>query len=332
MKYKNLIFGVALASACFTFHRQLLARQTQDVKPDQPPSQSNEGTDYLRMTRDRTGAPQSLETSITRFRSADGKLLVDLIAVIHVGERDYYRKLDHQFTQYDSLLYELVAPPESRVPDPQATDSSGHPIRWLQGSMQRMLGLESQLKHIDYRQPNFVHADLSPAEMKRKMSDRGDNAWTVALRAMTEFLQRQQRAQGDGTLLPGGEIADLQQLMEMLSNPSQLKTVIATQFTSGSLDMGLGATLNQLLITDRNEAAMKVLRQQIEDGKTRIGIFYGAAHMPDFEKRLTGELELRKTRQAWVQAWNLKSAPGKTSDPAAVLTDMFLQLMDDLDP
>jgi hypothetical protein len=225
----------------------------------------------------------------------------------------------------------LVAPPESRVPDRDAADSAGHPLRWLQGSMQRMLGLESQLKHIDYQRSNFVHADLSPAEMKRKMSDRGDNAWTVGLKAITEILQQQQRAPRNGTAAASGEISDFNQLLELLSDPAELKTMIATQFASGGLDVGLGDTLNQMLITDRNEAAMRVLKQQIENGKTRIGIFYGAAHMPDFEQRLTDQLGMRKTRQAWVEAWNLEPAPGQQTDPASALTDMLLKLIDDLD-
>jgi hypothetical protein len=96
------------------------------------------------------------------------------------------------------------------------------------------------------------------------------------------------------------------------------------------LESGLGPTLGQLLISDRNQAATEVLQQQLADGKSRIGIFYGAAHMPDFEKRLVNELGMRKTEQAWVQAWDLKSAPKPTS-PTSTLTEMFFRMLDDLD-
>src|SRR5262249_34256709 len=37
------------------------------------------------------------------------------------------------------------------------------------------------------------------------------------------------------------------------------------------------------------------------------GIFYGAAHMPDFEKRLAEDFDLKKDKVEWVTAWDLKA-------------------------
>ena len=83
----------------------------------------------------------------------------------------------------------------------------------------------------------------------------------------------------------------------MLSNPQQLKLTLAKQFASGgALEAGLGGTLNQILIQDRNQAAMKVLESEIQKGNKKLAIFYGAAHMPDFEKRLFDEFGMRKTK------------------------------------
>ena len=51
---------------------------------------------------------------------------------------------------------------------------------------------------------------------------------------------------------------------------------------------------------------MKVLQKEIAAGKKKVAIFYGAAHMPDFEQRLTADFGLRKTKQVWVDAWDLR--------------------------
>ena len=56
---------------------------------------------------------------------------------------------------------------------------------------------------------------------------------------------------------------------------------------------------------DRNEACMKVLKQQLAAGMKKIAIFYGAAHMPDFDKRLKGDFDMNRTTSEWIDAWSL---------------------------
>ena len=62
------------------------------------------------------------------------------------------------------------------------------------------------------------------------------------------------------------------------------------------------------VIDARNERAVETLRNSIDQGAARLAIFYGVAHMPDFERRLQGELgfEYRSTR--WVNAWRFAGA------------------------
>ena len=68
---------------------------------------------------------------------------------------------------------------------------------------------------------------------------------------------------------------------------------------------GLGPTLDTILVQDRNGAAMKVLANQIKSGTAKIAIFYGAAHMPDFDRRLTQELKLKRESMTWDRAWDM---------------------------
>ena len=316
------------SSSIFAQHDNRRTRSKNSELSDNHKS-SKTVSEFLRVTRDQQGNPKSLETCITRYRSRDRKLLVDLIGVVHVGESGYYRKLNHQFKQYDSLLYELVAPKGSEVPQPESQNRSSSPIHWLQGSMQRMLGLQSQLKHIDYRASNFVHADLSPKAMQKKMAERGDTAWSLGLRAFGEMMDQSNNASMKQTL--GNDIQSFEDLFGLMSDPVRLKVMMANQFTTAEgLDAGLGKSLNQLLIKDRNEAAMKVLHSEINRGQKTLALFYGAAHMPDFEQRLITELDLEKTNQAWVEAWDLQSAP-QTSQRGNGLGEMLFELMDSLD-
>ena len=54
---------------------------------------------------------------------------------------------------------------------------------------------------------------------------------------------------------------------------------------------------------------MKVFHQQTATGKKRIGVFYGAAHMPDFEKRLTSDFGLKRKTVTWQTAIHPKQIP-----------------------
>ena len=65
-----------------------------------------------------------------------------------------------------------------------------------------------------------------------------------------------------------------------------------------------------MLVEDRNKACIKVLQQQLTAGKKKIAIFYGAAHMPDFDKRLKEDFGMKRTESEWITAWNLADDGG----------------------
>ena len=54
-----------------------------------------------------------------------------------------------------------------------------------------VLDLDSQIEHIDYSKKNFVHADLSPAEMMEAIKKRGDDGLTLALSIAADVLRQQ---------------------------------------------------------------------------------------------------------------------------------------------
>ncbi len=59
-----------------------------------------------------------------------------------------------------------------------------------------------------------------------------------------------------------------------------------------------------VIITDRNVKCMEVLDREIAKGGKKIGVFYGAAHFPDMEKRLL-EMGFVRVKSQWLTAWKV---------------------------
>ena len=131
------------------------------------------------------------------------------------------------------------------------------------------------------------------------MKERGDDEMTVFLGVVADFLRKKNL----GADKPVPQTPDIS--LNDLLNPTKFKRMMAQQFEDAGGDVVLGRTVNQLLVEDRNKACMKVLQQQLAAGKKKIAIFYGAAHMPDFDKRLKEHFDMKRTTSAWIDAWSL---------------------------
>jgi hypothetical protein len=263
---------------------------------------------FIRISRDMKNQPAALETAITRYRpaSGEGDLVLDLISVVHVGDRGYYQKLNKHFEQYDVLLYELVAPEGTRIPKGGQRDSS-NPLAWVQKIMTLVLDLDLQTDRIDYTRKNFVHADLSFEQMGEALKNRGEDGYTLTLSIIADVLRQQNLQAMKKPKTPAKEEpVDILALLTDPAGASKMKRMMADQLADLDNIDALGKTINTILIDDRNQAAMKVFQRELAKGKKKIGIFYGAAHMPDFEKRLRADFGLRKVSEQWLPAWDLR--------------------------
>ena len=281
-----------------------------DAKEEQE-QQEGSHSRFLRIVRDRQKVPIRLEAAIVRHVPQDCSRdwpTVDLIGAVHVAEKSYYEELNRQFEKYDVVLYELVAPEGTRVPKGGPTSTSGNPVSMLQTGMTGLLNLEFQLKGIDYTKSNLVHADLSPDEFARTMQKRGESTLQVFLRMMGYAMARQGGKEGGPS--------DGQLLLALLNKNRALalKRVMAEEFEDmdGQLTAISGPD-GSTLITERNKRALEVLAKQIDAGKKRIGIFYGAGHMADMQKRLKDEFGLTPISTRWLPAWNMAS-PAKPAE------------------
>ena len=273
-----------------------------------PPVKKAESTKFVRLQRDAQQQPLKLETAIVRFGPAAGQTgpTVDLVGAVHVADRDYYDALNKQLEKYDVVLYELVAPPGTRIP--KGGKKADNPLAFVQQIMKFVLDLDLQTERIDYTKSNFVHADMSPEQMAKAMKNRGEDGLTLFLSIAADVLKQQNLQQAGGNNgAANGKDLDLASLFLDPEGPVKLKQIMAGQMEAfSSPEGGLGRTLKTILISDRNKAALKVLESEIAKGHKKIAIFYGAAHMPDFEKRLHKDFGLERKSQQWLTAWDIR--------------------------
>lgn len=292
---------------------------------------------FTRLLRDAKGQPAALQTATVRYAPASGTgVAVDLIGVVHIGDRKYYEKLNKQMEQYDVLLYELVAEPGTRIPKGGKREAD-NPLSMIHLGLKSMLELDLQTEQIDYTKKNFVHADLSPEQMAEAMKKRGDTALTVAISVIADLMRQanlqeqklqekvkeQKEKAKEQKEAPREEEPDLLTMLLDPQGPAKMKRAMAEQLASDDALAGLGQTLNTLLIRDRNDAALKALQKELAKGRKKIGIFYGAAHMPDFDQHLRADFDLKPVGgEQWLTAWDL-TRRAKPKNPFGDLLKRF---------
>ncbi len=303
----GLAWLAALISSAWAEEPKPLGRLAAEAK-----TVRQEEAEFLRLSRDGAREPLSLDTSIVEYlepaeaAARAGRRLplqVDLVAAVHVGGRSYYETLDRLFKHYDAVLYELVAPENARVPRPGGKPTGA--IGSAQQGLTKLLGLEFQLEAIDYAAPNFVHADLSPKEFDAAMAKRGESWWSMFMKLMQESMARANTRKAPASDVGVG---DLFGILFGSDREVRLRRIMAEQFTDMDvLTAAFGGDDGSTLITDRNAAAIDVLRDQIARGHKRIAIFYGAAHMDDFDRRLQEDFGLQPGETIWLEAWDLRT-------------------------
>ena len=255
----------------------------------------------------------ALETAVLHFESkSDDKdaATVDLIGAVHIADAGYYAQLNQLFTEYDVVLYELVAEEGTRL-DPKKTvksDESPGFIGRVQNGFADLLKLDHQLHHIDYTSRNMMHADMDPDMFMKRMFTDGEFAGIFS-RTMTQSFR--QSAESDKT---AGRMFG--SFMATRDKSLGLKRVFAAEMCK-QIENQLwifegddGSTL----IRERNGYALAKLREVINRGEKKIAIFYGAAHLYDFREQLEASFDMKPVKVTWVKAWDM----GESSENVAI--------------
>lgn len=263
-----------------------------------------EPPDYIRFEESGKGA--RLQTAVSRFENAQG-VSVELIGAIHIADKAYYDALNSRFKTYEVVLYELVG---GQFKDRQETKKSDSGTRlqwvgWLQEMMRTSLALTGQIEGINYNATNFVHADMGTGEFFGTQETKGESFLGLLLKAWS--AQMALSAAGDLPDQPG--LAKVLEILCRKDSPTELKRLVGREFDQvEKLMAGIEADGGTVIIGERNRVALEVLDRSLAEGRTKIAIFYGAAHLPDMEKRLDAKGFKKKSTQ-WMTAWDLPPAP-----------------------
>src|SRR4051812_6953091 len=277
--------------------------------------------DFIRLI-DKGSTASRLETADVAYRNADG-VTVHLVAAVHVGEREYFEGLNQNFKLRDAVLYELVKPRDVALPLKGERLPSNSPVSQVQRLMKDTLGLEFQLDVVDYAAPNFVHVDLDAETFQKMQEERGESFTQMFLQAFLKAMTQPQPENGAATDDMDKQLEDL---VKMFTRPD-MERQIRVRLARNLVDMennpfGPGSMDGTVLVTERNKAAINVLKKSIMEGKKDIAIFYGAAHMPDLAKRLA-DLGFHPVATDWRLAWDLSI---RVDSPSAV-EKMLMQMI-----
>jgi hypothetical protein len=283
-----------------------------------------EAPEFIRVEETETAT--HLQTAVVRFTK--GEASVELVGAVHIADKKYYEALNQRFEGYEALLYEGIggdkpaaapaaaaeveeAPPEEPVEPEVAEEAPVDEIpaakvpakkEKLDGlhtayeSGAKWLGLAYQMKEIDYRKANFVHADLSMAEFTALQKERGESLIGFVMKTGLKKTDK-----------PVKEPSSLKLLVSLVRGDKDgLKRELVHTLGAGD-DQVAALAGDNVIIGDRNAKCLEVLDREVLAGKKKLGIFYGAAHFPDMEKRLV-EGGWTKTGEEWMTAWEIGKA------------------------
>ena len=243
----------------------------------------------------------ALEVGIISLEHKETGAKVDLVGAVHIGDKEYYEQLNKEFKKYDSVLYEMVKPADLDPAQFKGRPQSG--VSMMQTFMQKQLDLAYQLDEVNYGAKNFVHADMTVKQFRKRQQARGESMIMLMLKLMREDMASRAKKEKRAVDISTAE------LLRALLSPTrsvELKYLLARQFNEMErLTAGLNNKKGSVILTDRNKVALKVLKKEMDTGKKKLAIFYGAAHLPDMEKRMIEKMGFERKRTRWVKAWDL---------------------------
>lgn len=280
----------------------------QQQKPTDAPDKTP--SDFTRFVVEGDGG--HLDTAITTYRRGDVE--VTLFGAVHIADQACYDALNDRFPACDALLYELVAPSDQR-PTKERESAGFNPLGLLQQGLKNSMELQFQLEAVDYSPANFVHADMTPEEFESSMAERGESLLSIMLDMMMAGMQMQREKEDEGTAAKEPAF-DLVKAFQSGEGRHRLRMAFATQLED--MESLAAGGKDGTLLQGRNEKCLRVLEREIAAGKKKIGIYYGAAHLPHMEQRLTADMGFTKTGHEWLVAWDCKKRPDVKYDRALV--------------
>ncbi len=195
----------------------------------------------------------------------------------------------------DLVLGALPARDEANTQSkPKAAGAARDERRDLYGELASALDVALQVRSIDYDRAGWIPADLPLEELLDRLWRRGERSMTIEMLSSDNGL-----AQGV-----------LRFLLSFVSKSVSFKKLVvetmgkAASASGANASGGLSSVDTRLIIDERNDAVLLELRHQLDraDVPRTIAIFYGAAHMPEFEISLRREFDMVPVSSQWFTA------------------------------
>ncbi len=213
--------------------------------------------------------------------------------------------------------------PDELKPDEKQPDER----RDLYKEFADALGVSLQVRSIDYDRPGWEPADLPMEELLDRLWRRGERSMTL------ETLSKQDGfAQGM-----------LRFLLSMVSDSPQFKKLViqalggageAAGRAQGGRRAGLGEVDERIIIDERNDAVIDELAHLLgrPTPPASVAIFYGAAHMGDFEATLRERWGLEPAEVVWSSAMGVDDWNDKKVRERIAAIESAMKAIDEKDP
>ena len=276
---------------------------------------SGEPEPYLRAVDDEAGGRSKIASRTLVSPEKDGPS-VTLLGVSHLGNKAYYKKFKE--ARYRGLSsFEGVGFEEK---GPQKNEGSSNAVSEMQLSLARSMGLVFQLEAIRYDGAHFRNSDISSEALMTRLRGGPLKAGRSGRRS-SEKPPVSSRKQG----IDGGsfwkffrfefpwksfEFLGKDPKFQALMKLAIVETLGAIEGDVTRLAKSSGPDMEKfmkVLLEDRNTIVFRDLRKVLK-GKNppkAIVVFYGAAHMPDLEKRLVEKLGFQPKRDDWLVAFGV---------------------------
>ena len=292
-----------------------------------------------------------LQIALRKFVPAHKRQpVVWLAGVSHLGESNYYAKIQEHLDAQQLVLFEGIGDHSGSrsvqvsMPQPAhgngATDSK---LSSLQSTMADSLGLVFQLEAIDYNRPTFRNSDLSIQELREifasaEKEEGGNGSLKKGGESFESLLSMMEGGSFFDTLLQAGlRILGASRKFQALSKLALMDAIDEIGGDPGRVS-GLPDELKsllQVLIERRNERVISDLKADLREVGRRgsISVFFGTGHMPDMERRLREELHYRPNGEIWLTAFEVDLArAGVTERERQFIHDMVRRGLEQIKP
>lgn len=263
---------------------------------------------FLRISQLQTGG-DCLQVAVRRYAVGEGSeaITVQLVGVSHIGSENYYQAVQEILDAADVVLFEGVDGNQPAFLQATVEQSPEHSS--LQMNLARALELVFQLHAINYNQPHFINSDVTSVQLMALFEGKEMPASGPAAQAQMEQLL----AGMEEASLSGQAAAAVLNMLELHPDWRRglrwgMVKILGSVTGNVAAYPGFPEELRVMmtvLIEKRNEKVMQDLHAQLAGmppGET-VAVFYGAAHMHDFELRLQDEMQAKLLDTQWLTAF-----------------------------